>query len=153
MPRYKFEAQQLMHSSRRLKDTLTEKRNQYKLDLNRSRIPLTATYKSNQTLTGYVLQLDIELGQFPDSGWNHQDSSKNPQWKRWNPCIGTPTAKQHYSPLKIENGICLNRQDTEKYRQSTTFSCYLPLHFIRWKPWKILNHLDELAPFTWGASI
>ena len=56
-----------MHSSRRLKDTLTEKRHQYKLDLNRSRDPLVAAYKSNQTLIGFALQLEVELGQMLDS--------------------------------------------------------------------------------------
>ena len=63
---------QWMHSSRRLKDTLTEKRLQYKLDLNRSRVPLAAAYKSKQTLTGSALQLEVELGPKPDSGSNQQ---------------------------------------------------------------------------------
>ena len=39
MPRYKSEAPQLMHSSKRLKDTLTEKRHQYNLDLSKSSVP------------------------------------------------------------------------------------------------------------------
>ena len=72
-----------MHSSKRLKDALTEKRLQYKLDLNRSRVPLAATYKSKQTLTGSTLQLEVELGPKLDSGSNKiKKSSKNPQWKR-----------------------------------------------------------------------
>ena len=44
-----------MHSSRRLKDTLTEKRFQYKLDLCRSRVPLAAPHLENETLTGFTL--------------------------------------------------------------------------------------------------
>ena len=61
-----------MHSSRRLKDTLTEKTLQYKLDLSRSRIPLVATYKRKKTLTGSTLQLEVELGPKPISGSNQQ---------------------------------------------------------------------------------
>ena len=40
----------LLHSSKRLKDTLTEKRHQYKLDLNRSSVPLAATHMGNSIL-------------------------------------------------------------------------------------------------------
>ena len=39
-----------MNSSRRLKDTLTEKRLQYKLDLNKSRVPIAAAYMDNSSL-------------------------------------------------------------------------------------------------------
>ena len=49
-----------MHSSRRLKDTLTEKRLQHKLDLNISRVPLAEAYKSKKTLTGSMFQLEVE---------------------------------------------------------------------------------------------
>ena len=59
-----------IHSSRRLKGTLHEKRLQYKLDLYRSRVPLAVAYKSKQNLTGSVLQLEVYLGQKPDSGSN-----------------------------------------------------------------------------------
>ena len=52
MPRSKLKIKQWLHSSRRLKDTLTEKRLQYKLDLDRSRGPIAAAYKSKQTLSG-----------------------------------------------------------------------------------------------------
>ena len=69
-----------MHSSKRLKETLTEKRHHYKLDLNRSRAPLATAYKSKKTLTGSVLQLEVELGPKPDTGSNQQiilqDSSR-----------------------------------------------------------------------------
>ena len=45
----------LMHSSRRLKDTLTEKRHQYKLDLNRSSVPLAAAHMDNPILSRTML--------------------------------------------------------------------------------------------------
>ena len=61
-----------MHSSRRLKYILYEKRLQYKLDLYRSRIPLAAAYKSRKTLTGSALQLEVKLGVKLDSGSNQQ---------------------------------------------------------------------------------
>ena len=55
MPRCKNEAKKWLHSSKRLKDTLTEKRPQYKLDLDISRVPVVATYKSKKNLTGFEL--------------------------------------------------------------------------------------------------
>ena len=71
-----------MHSSRRLKDTLTEKRLQYKLDLSRSIIPLAAAYKSRQTLNGSVLQLEVELGPKPESGSNQKKLLQGSSRKR-----------------------------------------------------------------------
>ena len=45
----------LMHSSRRLKDTLTKKRHQYKLDLNRFSVPLAAAHMENKILRRIAL--------------------------------------------------------------------------------------------------
>ena len=61
-----------MKSSWMLKDTLTKKRLQYKLDLSRSRIPLVAAYKRKKTLTGSTLHLEVEHGPKPDSGSNQK---------------------------------------------------------------------------------
>ena len=47
----------LMHSSRRLKDTLAEKRHQYKLHLNRSRVPLAAAHIENPILSRTALYI------------------------------------------------------------------------------------------------
>ena len=81
MPRSEYQPKVLIHSSKRIKDSLTEKRNWYNLDLSRSSLhlmQLTETSKPQQDL--HFLR-EMELSHMPDSGREVQFPPRATQWK------------------------------------------------------------------------